>query len=49
MARSSAPTGASFLKTTSVKGEQINAWYSGKTHDVGGNVQALFEPYGFPI
>jgi DDE superfamily endonuclease len=36
-------------KTTSVKGEQIDAWYSGKTHDFGGNVQALFEPGGFPI
>lgn len=35
--------------TTSVKGEQIDAWYSGKTHDFGGNVQALFEPDGFPI
>jgi hypothetical protein len=37
------------LKTTSVKGEQIDAWYSGKTHDFGGNVQALFQPNGFPI
>lgn len=37
------------LKTTSVKGEQIDAWYSGKTHDFGGNVQALFAPDGFPI
>jgi hypothetical protein len=36
-------------KTTSVKGEQIDAWYSGKTHDFGGNVQALFQPGGFPI
>lgn len=36
-------------KTTSVKGEQIDAWYSGKTHDFGGNVQALFAPDGFPI
>jgi hypothetical protein len=37
------------LKTTSVKGEQIDIWYSGKTHDFGGNIQALFEPDGFPI
>jgi DDE superfamily endonuclease len=36
-------------KTTSVKGEQIDAWYSGKTHDFGGNIQALFEPGGLPI
>lgn len=36
-------------KTLSVKGEQIDAWYAGKTHDFGGNVQALFEPDGFPI
>ncbi|MFC5187219.1 transposase family protein [Actinomadura harenae] len=37
------------LTTTSVKGEQIDSWYSGKTHDFGGNVQALFEPDGLPI
>jgi hypothetical protein len=36
-------------KTTSVKGEQIDAWYSGKTSDFGGNIQALFQPDGFPI
>lgn len=36
-------------KTRSVKGETIDAWYSGKTHDFGGNVQALFEPGGLPI
>jgi len=36
-------------KTISVKGDQIDAWYAGKTHDFGGNVQALFEPDGFPI
>jgi hypothetical protein len=28
-------------KTTSVKGEQIDAWYSGKHREQGGNVQAL--------
>jgi hypothetical protein len=32
-----------------VKGQSIDAWYSGKTADFGGNVQALFEPDGFPI
>jgi DDE superfamily endonuclease len=36
-------------KTVSVKGQTIDAWYSGKTHDFGGNVQALFEPGGLPI
>jgi DDE superfamily endonuclease len=37
------------MKTTSVKGEQIDEWYSGKTSDFGGNIQALCEPNGFPI
>jgi DDE superfamily endonuclease/Helix-turn-helix of DDE superfamily endonuclease len=37
------------MKTISVKGEQIDEWYSGKTADFGGNVQALCEPGGFPI
>lgn len=37
------------MKTVSVKGEQIDEWYSGKTADFGGNVQALCEPNGFPI
>ncbi|MEO3861982.1 transposase family protein [Acrocarpospora sp. B8E8] len=36
-------------KTTSAKGETIDAWFSGKTSDFGGNVQALCEPDGFPI
>jgi hypothetical protein len=36
-------------KTTSIKGEQIDTWYAGKTHDFGGNVQILFTPGGFPI
>jgi hypothetical protein len=36
-------------KTTSVKGDTIDAWFSGKTSDFGGNVQALCEPTGFPI
>lgn len=29
-------------KTTSRKGETIDLWYAGKTHDFGGNIQALF-------
>ncbi|TQI94273.1 transposase family protein [Amycolatopsis cihanbeyliensis] len=36
-------------KTTSVKGEQIDAWYSGKARKSGGNVQALMDPDGFPL
>lgn len=36
-------------KTTSVKGEQIDAWYSGKAHEPGGNIQALSAPNGFPL
>jgi DDE superfamily endonuclease/Helix-turn-helix of DDE superfamily endonuclease len=37
------------IKTTSVKGKTIDVWFSGKTGDFGGNVQALCEPDGFPI
>lgn len=36
-------------KTVSRKGETIDAWYSGKTRDFGGNVQAVMRPDGFPI
>src|SRR3954469_24273093 len=35
--------------TTSVKGETINAWYSGKHRAPGGNVQAVIRPDGVPI
>jgi DDE superfamily endonuclease len=35
--------------TISVKGEQIDAWYSGKAREPGGNVQALSAPDGFPL
>src|SRR6185312_14957696 len=35
--------------TTSVKGETINAWYSGKHRAPGGNVQAVIRPDGQPI
>ena len=33
---------------TSVKGGQIDAWYSGKAHRHGGNVQAVTRPDGLP-
>ena len=36
-------------KTTSVKGTQIDLWYSGKAHEHGGNVQAVSAPDGFPL
>ena len=36
-------------KTVSKKGKTIDAYYSGKTHDFGGNIQALMRPDGFPI
>ena len=36
-------------KTTSVKGKQIDLWYSGKAHQQGGNIQALSAPNGFPL
>ena len=37
------------VKTLSKKGKVIDAWYSGKTHDFGGNVQAPTRPDGFPV
>jgi hypothetical protein len=36
-------------KTTSRKGTTIDLWYAGKTHDFGGNIQALFYPSGIPL
>jgi hypothetical protein len=36
-------------KTTSVKGKQIDLWYSGKAHEHGGNIQALSAPTGVPL
>lgn len=33
---------------TSAKGEDINAWYSGKKHRPGANVQAVMLPGGLP-
>jgi hypothetical protein len=35
--------------TLSVKGKTIHAWYSGKLHDFGGNIQAIMRPDGLPI
>lgn len=34
---------------TSAKGEDIDAWYSGKKHRPGANVQAVMLPGGLPI
>ena len=34
---------------TSVKGEAINSWYSGKHRAFGGNVQAVMRPDGLPV
>jgi hypothetical protein len=34
---------------TSVKGKQIDAWYSGKAHRHGGNCQAVMRPGGLPL
>ena len=42
-------TGRCAEMTTSVKGEAINAWYSGKHRAPGGNVQAVIRPDGVPI
>jgi DDE superfamily endonuclease len=36
-------------QTTSVKGTRIDAWYSGKAREHGGNIQALAAPDGFPL
>ncbi len=36
-------------KTLSRKGLVIDLWYAGKTHDFGGNIQALFYPDGRPM
>jgi DDE superfamily endonuclease len=36
-------------KTTSVKGKQIDLWFSGKAHKSGGNIQALSAPNGVPL
>jgi hypothetical protein len=36
-------------QTISVKGKLIDAWYSGKAHEPGGNIQAVSAPDGFPL
>jgi hypothetical protein len=36
-------------QTTSVKGNQIDVWYSGKAHEHGGLIQAISAPGGFPL
>ncbi|MEV4508593.1 transposase family protein [Dactylosporangium sp. NPDC049525] len=36
-------------KTISKKGKAIDVWYAGKTHDFGGNIQAVMRPDGLPI
>lgn len=36
-------------QATSVNGEAIDAWYSGKHHRPGGNVQAVIRPDGLPL
>ncbi|WP_232534089.1 transposase family protein [Plantactinospora sp. KBS50] len=35
--------------TLSVKGDTIDAWYSGKHRDFGANIQAVMRPDGLPI
>ena len=35
--------------TRSVKGETIDAWYSGRHRDFGANIQAVIRPDGLPI
>jgi len=35
--------------TTSVRGQEINTWYSGKHRAFGGNVQAVMRPDGMPM
>jgi hypothetical protein len=35
--------------TVSIKGETIDAWYSGKHRDFGANIQAIMRPDGLPI
>ncbi|MGH9252840.1 MAG: transposase family protein [Acidimicrobiales bacterium] len=36
-------------RITSIKGQVIDVWYSGKKHGFGGNVQAVIRPDGFPV
>ena len=43
------PTDRCAETVTSVKGEQVHAWYSGKAHRPGANVQAVMRPDGLPL
>ena len=43
------PSDRCLEKTTSVKGEAIDLWYSGKAHHHGGNIQAVARPDGLPL
>jgi hypothetical protein len=36
-------------KKLNKKAEPVDTWYAGKTHDFGGNVQALMTPKGIPL
>jgi hypothetical protein len=36
-------------KKTSVKGKEVDAWYSGKAHAFAGNIQGLMAPSGVPL
>ncbi|MGH9248099.1 MAG: transposase family protein [Acidimicrobiales bacterium] len=36
-------------QTTSMKGQVIDAWYSGKKRHFGGNLQAVVRPDGLPV
>lgn len=36
-------------KRLNKKGQPVDTWYAGKTHDFGGNVQALMSPRGIPL
>lgn len=37
------------VKTISKKGKEIDLWYAGKTHDFGGNIQAIINQNGIPL
>ncbi|MEV4090578.1 transposase family protein [Nonomuraea fuscirosea] len=43
------PTDRCAEQIISVKGEPIDAWYSGKAHQHAGNLQALSAPSGLPL
>jgi len=46
-ARSSTPTGCSSKPLG--QGQAIDLWYAGKTHDFGGNIQAIMSDRGIPL